>query len=130
MTLLGLSQLLLGAKPHSRSPEGVLQFVAGPRSPLGWYMRLLGIHAWTLGAVVLYRDRGYVADRRLYRHELEHVVQTMRLGPLMPFAYFGGSLWQLLRGRRPYVDNPLEVSARSAECRPIPRFLIGAQKGQ
>jgi hypothetical protein len=117
MTLLGVLQLALGARPHSRSADGVLLFVAQPRSPLGWYMRRLGINAWTLGAVVLYREASSVADERHYRHELEHVFQTLRLGPLMPLAYVGASLWEWSRGRNLYFDNWFERRARAAEPR-------------
>ncbi len=120
MTVFGLLQTLLGARYHSRTREGVLQFVARPRSPMGLYMRALQIRAYTLGATITYREAGGTALPRLYRHELEHVVQTMKLGPLMPVAYVGSSLWQVLRGRRLYRDNWFEVRARAAEERPLP----------
>jgi hypothetical protein len=83
-------------------------------------MRKLGIHAYTLGAVVLYREASSIADGRLYRHELEHMLQTLRLGPLMPLAYVGSSLWQWSRGRHPYFDNRFERQARAAESRDSP----------
>jgi hypothetical protein len=120
MTLLGVLQLALGARPHSRSADGVLLFVANPRSPLCWYMKRLRINAWTLGAVVLYREASSIADERLYRHELEHVFQTMVMGPLMPFAYVGSSLWEWARGRHLYFDNAFERRARAAEPRDSP----------
>jgi len=123
MTLFGLLQTLAGARFASRSPEGVLQFVVRPRTFLHWYMRRLHISAYTLGAVVTYLDPVGPRSPRLYRHELEHVRQTMLFGPLMPFAYVGSSVWQLVRRRRLYRDNWFEIRAREAEQRPIPPLL-------
>lgn len=120
VTAFGLLQTLAGARFHSRSAEGVLQFVAHPRGPLGWYMRKLNIAAYTLGGVVTYRDANLPHDPRLYRHEFEHVLQTMRWGPLMPVAYAASSLWQVIRGRALYRDNWFEVHARAAEQQPLP----------
>ncbi len=120
MTAFGLLQTLLGARYHSRTREGVLQFVARPRSPTGLYMRTLQINAYTLGATITYREPTGPGQPRLYRHELEHVLQTMQFGPLMPVAYVAASLWQVLRGRRLYRDNWFEVRARTAEDRPFP----------
>jgi Domain of unknown function (DUF4157) len=120
VTAFGLLQTLLGARYHSRTGDGVLQFVARPRSPIGLYMRMLQIRAYTLGATITYREQAGPGQARLYRHELEHVVQTMQLGPLMPLAYVASSLWQVLRGRRLYRDNWFEVRARAAEDRSLP----------
>ncbi|MBX5483239.1 MAG: hypothetical protein IRZ16_15565 [Myxococcaceae bacterium] len=120
MTAFGLCQTLLGASFHSRTREGVLNFVVRPRTFLHWYMRTIGIAAYTLGAVVTYADPAGPGQPRLYRHEYEHVLQTMALGPLMPIAYAGSSLWQLVRGRRIYRDNWFEVRARAAETKPLP----------
>ncbi|MGA9525305.1 MAG: hypothetical protein WBV82_27850 [Myxococcaceae bacterium] len=120
VTAFGLLQTLLGARYHGRTREGVLQFVARPRGPLGLYMRTLKISAYTLGATITYRELTGPGQSRLYRHELEHVVQTMQFGPLMPVAYVAASLWQVLRGRRFYSDNGFEVRARAAEDAPFP----------
>lgn len=121
VTAFGLLQAAVGARFHSKTPEGVLQFVARPRGPVAWYMRKLGIAAYTLGTVVTYRGADLPADARLYRHELEHVLQTMRFGPLMPVAYVASSVWQVVRGRRLYRDNAFEVRARAAEKTPLTR---------
>lgn len=125
LTAFGLAQSLLGASFDSRTPEGVLNFVVRPKTPLHWYMRKLNIAAYTLGAVITYSDPSGPRQPRLYRHEYEHVLQTMALGPLMPLAYVGASLIEALRGNRLYRDNWFEVRARAAEEAPVrpPRVL-------
>lgn len=45
-------------------------------------------------------------------HERVHVRQYEGWGPFFLPAYALSSLWQLLRGRRPYWDNHFEVEAR------------------
>lgn len=123
MTAFGLLQTLAGARFHSITREGVLQFVVRDRGLLRWWMRTFGVSAYTLGAVVTYVAPEGPTDPRLYRHELQHVVQTMVCGPLMPVTYFGSSLWQVLRGRRIYADNWFEVNARAAEPTAIPALV-------
>ena len=49
---------------------------------------------------------------RIGPHERVHVAQYARWGLLFFLAYPASSLWQLLRGRRPYWDNGFEVQAR------------------
>jgi len=66
--------------------------------------------AITFGHVVIAADRRQLA--RLRRHELEHVRQYMRWGPLFFPAYAASSLLQWLRGRDPHRDNGFEVQAR------------------
>ena len=44
-------------------------------------------------------------------HEMVHVRQFERWGPLMGPAYLGCSLVLWLMGRRPYRDNPFEREA-------------------
>ncbi len=45
-------------------------------------------------------------------HERVHVRQYERWGPVFFLAYGLSSLWQMLRGRRPYWDNHFEIQAR------------------
>ena len=52
---------------------------------------------------------------KIRAHERVHVEQYERWGPLFFLAYGASSLWQLLRGRRPYWDNAFEVQARRLE---------------
>ncbi len=76
---------------------------AWPRK-LGWRYRAI-----TFGHVVLAVDR---LDLHTEAHELIHVRQYERWGPFMVPAYLLAALWNLVRGRSPYSDNPFEVSAR------------------
>lgn len=116
ITVLGCLVALGGGARLSRGdPDGVLHFVAPARGPLGWFFRRFGVIAFTWGASITYAERRGPGIPRLVRHEREHVKQTMLLGPLMPFAYLGASLWQFLRGRHAYRDNWFEVRARRAE---------------
>lgn len=71
------------------------------------------IHAITLGQCIVAK-RGPMPER-LLRHELQHVRQSRRWGPLFPFLYLGSSAWQWLRGRDAYLDNVFEIDARNAE---------------
>ncbi len=79
----------------------------------GWLLRALPFRAITLGHVIVAATPRELA--RLRAHELIHVRQYERWGPLFFFAYAASSLWQLLRGRRAYWDNHFEVEARASE---------------
>ena len=78
-----------------------------------------GVAALTLGHVVLGRSGPCI--NRCRAHELVHVRQNERWGPLFLPAYAASSLWQWLRGRDPYRDNRFEREAYAAA--PIPRSL-------
>jgi hypothetical protein len=71
---------------------------------LGWRYR-----AVTLGHCVLCVD---AMDADLMRHELVHVAQFERWGPLMALAYPWASLRAVSGGQHPYRDNHFEVQAR------------------
>ena len=75
-----------------------------------WFrLHLMPVTAQTLGRYVI--AAGPIPDE-IMGHELEHVRQWSRLGPLyLPF-YFGSSAIQAARGHRPYWDNAFEVAAR------------------
>lgn len=66
--------------------------------------------AMTLGHVIL--GAGPRTLDRCRAHELVHVRQAERWGPLFLPAYLAAGLWALLRGRHPYRDNPFEREAR------------------
>lgn len=83
------------------------------RSAEGWLLRALPFRAITLGHVIVAATPQELA--RLRAHELVHVRQYERWGPVFFFAYAASSLWQLLRGRRAYWDNHFEVEARALE---------------
>jgi hypothetical protein len=104
---IGLIGLATGGQARIRGP--VLQFHSGG---VQWLIqRLLGwdILAITLGHTVL----GQTADALdlSHEHELVHVRQFERWGPLMGPAYLLCSLVLWLRGGRAYRDNPFEREA-------------------
>jgi hypothetical protein len=72
-------------------------------------LQLIPVRAQTLGRYVF--SRGPIPDHTL-EHEIEHIRQWERLGPLYLPLYFGSSAVALFRGRRPYWDNRFEVAAR------------------
>ena len=55
------------------------------------------------------------ANRRILRHELEHVRQAARWGVFFPLAYLAASGYAVARGGHSYWDNRFEVAARRAE---------------
>ncbi len=65
--------------------------------------------AITLGHVVLSVD---VLDEPTLQHELVHVRQFERWGPLFMPLYLLASAYALGRGRHPYRDNRFEVAAK------------------
>ena len=73
---------------------------------LGWRYRAI-----TFGHVVLAVDE---LDDATLTHELAHVRQYERVGPLYAPLYVLASLWALIRGRHFYRDNWFEVAARRA----------------
>lgn len=66
--------------------------------------------AITLGHVILGVTADDLAASR--DHEHVHVAQYERWGVVFFVAYPLASLWQVLRGRDAYWDNPFEVEAR------------------
>lgn len=67
--------------------------------------------AMTFGSTVIART---VLDDALIAHELTHVQQYGRLGPLYLPLYLLGALWGLLRHRDSYTGNPFEAAALAA----------------
>lgn len=111
-SLLGLLIGALGLATGGgvRRLDGVVEFHGGL---VRWLVRRLptGVNtaAITLGHTVL----GQTIESLDYAHphELVHVRQFARWGPLMGPAYLGASAWVWLRGGRAYRDNPFEVQA-------------------
>jgi hypothetical protein len=68
-----------------------------------------GASAVTFGHTVLARDRSALDSSR--RHELVHVRQYERWGPLFVPAYVCCWLVLWIRGKSPYHDNPFEREA-------------------
>lgn len=101
VTFVGLlAGLVTGARPALR--DGVLVF-APARGVAGLALRLRGFSATALGHVVVARHEPGPA---LLAHELVHVRQAERLGPLFVPVYL--ALWL----RYGYVRHPLERAAR------------------
>jgi hypothetical protein len=110
--LLGLAAVASGGR--ARRVGRVLE-VHG-----GWLDSLLkrvpiagGASAMTLGHVVIARTEDDLARSRL--HELVHVAQYERWGPLFVPAYLACSVWQWARGNDAYLDNPFEKEAYASE---------------
>lgn len=106
LTGLVLAAAFLLRGGHARVTAGVLE--VGLRAAPG--RSRLPFQAITLGHVILGADMETLT--RLRPHELVHVRQYECWGPLFFVAYPAASLYQWLRGRRPYWDNPFEVEAR------------------
>jgi hypothetical protein len=110
-TLVGLLMALLALATggRARRVRGVLECWGGaPRFLLA--RRPFRASALTLGHVIVGESAG--ALDRLRGHELAHVRQAERWGPLFIPAYLAAALWALLRGRHPYYENPFEIEAR------------------
>ena len=111
-SLIGLAIGSLGliTGGHCHRIAGVLEFYGGAvdrllaRAPLTG-----GAAAMALGHVVLGRDMATLD--RCRAHELVHVRQYERWGPLFLPAYFLASFFVWLRGGHAYLDNPFEVQA-------------------
>jgi hypothetical protein len=68
--------------------------------------------ALTLGHVILARDAACLDRSRA--HELAHVRQYERWGPLLLPAFWLIGLWLRCRGYHPYLDHPFEQAAGRA----------------
>jgi len=119
--VVGGLTLLTGGK--AQVCRGVLEFHGGFSRWLLGFLPGGEILAMTLGHVVV----GVNADAlEIARdHEHVHVRQYERWGPLFLPAYLLNSLWQWLKGRRPYRDNVFEREAYGEE--PINGGPIGDQ---
>jgi hypothetical protein len=109
-----LAALLSGGR--ARWVEGVVEVRGGLAA---FYLRHVvglvlkgGASAMTLGHIVLGRDQLALDSTRF--HERIHVHQCERWGPLFIPAYLTASLYQRLRGRDAYRDNPFERQAFAA----------------
>ena len=78
-------------------------------------------YAQTLGRIIVARER--IPDGTI-RHELEHVRQWRRLGPLFLVAYGLESIRVMLMGGHRYHDNSFELAARSRERDEAPELMV------
>lgn len=109
-TLLGLivGGVGLTTGGHARRVGRTLEFHGGF---VTWLLARCPVKpvALTLGHVVLGRTEAALDVAR--RHELVHVRQYERWGPLFIPAYLLCSLVLFVRGRDPYRENPFEIEA-------------------
>lgn len=91
--------------------------VEDARVGLWFRAHVMHIEAQTLGRYVFSRS---LLPPHTLAHEVEHIRQWERFGPLFLPAYFGSSAVALFRGRRSYWDNRFEVSARDEADREVP----------
>jgi hypothetical protein len=103
VTAVGLVLTLLAA-----ATGGSVRLRAGVVEACGGGLRRLlrGGAAMALGHVILARDAACLERSR--PHELAHVRQYERWGPLLPPAYWLVAGWLWVRGRHPYLDHPFE----------------------
>ena len=110
----GAVTLLFGASV--RVHGGVFEFGGGHVGRLASRLPVrLRFSAITFGHVVLGIEATLAAVRT---HELVHVRQYERWGPLFVPAYLVSSLAQLVRGRHPYRDNYFEREAYAKAAEP------------
>lgn len=111
-TLLGLMIGLLGlcTGGRARIRGRAIEFYGGA---VTWLVRHLPggelTLAFTLGHTICGQTAASLDIAR--RHEMVHVRQFERWGPLMGPAYLLSSLVLWLAGRRAYYDNPFEREA-------------------
>ncbi len=103
---IGVLGLVTGGRVQCRC--GVIEFYGGA---VAWLLKRAPIHpaAMTLGHVVLGRHGDLLDACRT--HELVHVRQYERWGPLFIPAYLACSGYIWLRGGDAYRDNPFEREA-------------------
>lgn len=103
--LVSAAAALTGGRVHLRN--GVLETHGGVIRRLLTGNRLWsGGAAMNLGHVILARDE--MCLERSRAHELGHVGQFERWGPLLLPAYWLIALWLWWHGRHPYLDHPFE----------------------
>jgi hypothetical protein len=96
--------------PRADGPPALL--VEDPRAAAYLDNVPLRPYAQTLGRYILARE---TLPDPIVRHELEHVGQWTRLGPLFLPVYGAASLVAILAGRNRYLDNIFEIAARGRE---------------
>lgn len=110
-TLVGLAAgaLTLATGGRGQVRAGALEFYGGFA---GWFARVAGFGAMTLGHVILGRDAWCLDVCR--DHEQAHVRQVERWGFAFIPAYFIASYIAWRRGGHYYLDNWFERDARNA----------------
>ena len=114
VTLLGL--LAAAASLSLPRVRGSILISRSGRGFAYWFLTRRGYSAITLGHLVLMTP---MTTEDVLSHEMVHVRQTERWGPLFPPAYLAAMLLARSMGKDPYWDNPFEVEARSHPA-PVP----------
>ncbi len=111
-TLLGLliGALGMATRGSVRTKAGIVEFHGGA---VTWLLQRFPGNpaAMTLGHVVIARTEAALDVTHL--HEMVHVRQYQRWGPLFIPAYLLCSLVLWIKRKDPYRDNPFEVEAYS-----------------
>jgi hypothetical protein len=94
----------------ARVVDGAIEVALSSFKSSNALLGALPFNAITFGHVVLATSQTELD--RLRAHEQAHVRQYERWGVFFFVAYPAASFWQLLRCRRPYIDNWFEVQAR------------------
>lgn len=113
-SLLGATVGLVGVCSGGRCQrrDRIVEFHGGWIQPILRRVPIAGgASAITLGHTVLGRTAADLDRART--HELVHVTQYERWGPLFVPAYMISSAYLMLRGQDPYWDNPFEREAYS-----------------
>ena len=114
-TMLGTMLAVFGGANFRFAPEArTMEFTAPTRGPWVWFFERSDFRAITIGEVIVWRDLHAMHDRHLAAHELRHVAQYRRLGPLFFIAYPLLSLLALVMGREAHGGNWLEMEAKLA----------------
>lgn len=109
---LGVTGVLFGGRARIRGRaiefyDGGVKWIVH-RLPNGQFTLAL-----TLGHTILGQTEASLDISR--KHEAVHIAQYERWGPFMLPAYFLGSVFAWLSGRRFYRDNPFEREAYDAD---------------
>jgi hypothetical protein len=114
---------MVGAIKKKTSSEFLIaEFALNAASRFTWYVKAWENWAgWGGPCVIICKGlEATEASAKIRRHEFEHCFQQFRLGVFFYPYYALAWLWILAFTRRhPYLDNPLEVSARRAAGQPV-----------
>ena len=111
---LGCASVLLATGGKAKWSRGALEITHRRyNSDCSRAAQTLPFRGFVLGHIILMVTEEDLA--RFGAHERVHVEQYERWGPLFLPAYGASSLWQLIRGRRPYWDNHFEIEARERD---------------
>ncbi len=115
-TMLGLAAAAASASLPTLA-HGIL-LCRSNRGFANWFLTRRGYCAITLGHLVLVTSQ---ASPQIMDHEMVHVRQSERWGPLFVPAYLTGMVIARVQGRDPYLDNSFELEARRQDGSSTPQ---------